>query len=170
MKRLRKLSLIVVMLLVATMLLSPGLAIAKDNSKNGQGKPGKVGSTAVTSMSFYFSPNPTSAWQWTYPYHSQHLVTYALADARLEMLINPYYRQPLYNNGNVPHNGFSYQYNGSYGGNCWRYDSGVIWYTGTYDIWLQAATYSAYRGSFKHMAGSSWYIPDAWKTYWSTVN
>ena len=123
----------------------------------------------VTSNDFYWSSSSVTKGYYAYGNDTQHLVTYILADGYLEMLLPASQGTPTYYSGNVPRKSFVKKYHSSYGGTAWCYNSGTIWYSGTYDISLKAKQLTTTGGSFKGMGGGTGYIPDVWDTAWLTV-
>jgi hypothetical protein len=164
--------LVVVFLLIVLSLASVAgvTAFASEPATAAAGESAVVEPLWLYKGTFFFDPRYVTRYKWTYPYGEQYLVSLTLADSRFEMLIDPRLAPPQRVSGNVPSRSFVYEYDPSFGGACWHYDSGVLWYTGSAHWYLEAKTYSSRTGTFKGMQGSDYYIPDVWWTDYLHVN
>lgn len=84
-----------------------------------------------------------------------------------------YIRMSLYGNkptkisGNAPNSSWVSGYDGDYGGNCWKYSSGVMWYLGRYDLnyygGYQIKSTTPHNLSTRHLVGANeMWEPDDW--------
>ncbi|MEW6181791.1 MAG: hypothetical protein AB1500_01265 [Bacillota bacterium] len=149
-----------VVMLIATTYLGSACAANKEKP---HGKPGTVQPEWIYSGNFYFSPDTVSRNQYTYPYGELFGYSPFTADAKFEMLIDPNLNQPaVVSQTNLPAYAFRYEYVPAWGGNCWHYNSGVLWYSGNREWNLTARTYGTISGYYDGACGSDYYIPDLW--------
>mgnify|MGYP006924661086 FL=1 len=138
----------------------------------------EVGPMSVTQWSFYFSPIEVSLNEYTYA-EGEGWTTYYIpdpvpikpnVDARFEMLIDHWCSQPsIVSRTNLPYKSITLQNRDEFGGDCWVYDSGVVWYNQNTYYALKMKAKSDEYGVHKGMWGSSYLIPDHWETDYFTV-
>lgn len=174
MRKIFKKSIVLVLLMVfafsSTCLASDGLFKEVNN---------KPGDSVVTPMvispdswNFRFTNNYIKRNVTTYALGEAQGATYLIADAYFKMTLDPYLSSPVIvaRSGGLPDKSFIQRYDSSYGGNCWLYESGTVFYNGTQTFSLKASTKASSLGSYKGGWGSYNMIPNSYVTDMLYVN
>lgn len=126
---------------------------------------------SVTQWSFFFSPKDVKRNEYTQAWGEAWTTCFGVpADAKFEMLLDGYCDQPaIVARTNLPYKNIIKRNRSEFGGECWEYNSGVLWYNQNTYYSLKMKAKSSQFGVHKGMWGSSYYIPDHWENDTFTV-